>query len=144
MKRNVSSTELPDNDSQHAILTASGAQFASPPAPTIEELQRTIAGLEQANEALRAEVAAMKQRMGAMDSERDAISDGFEYWKSTWPQKDLFERAALAAMQGDWAAQECEYEGVFTNEATDELLSERAALYIRAAKAFIKAWEGQS
>lgn len=49
---------------------------------------------------------------------------------------DLRDAFALAAMQGDWAAQN-EHIGEFENNLPDEVFEERAATYYRMADAML-------
>lgn len=56
------------------------------------------------------------------------------------PGMTLRDAFAMAAMQGDWAAQD-EYIGEFENCASDDYFLNRAATYYRMADAMLKARE---
>ena len=54
------------------------------------------------------------------------------------PQMTLRDQFAMAAMTGDWAAQELETH-VFADECSDTLLSKAATMYYRMADAMLEA-----
>lgn len=64
-------------------------------------------------------------------------------WTITEQSTSLRDQFAMAALQGDWAAQDGEYIGVWDLEADVELLTQRARLYYRMADAMLKAREVQ-
>ncbi|HBC6054800.1 TPA: hypothetical protein KEV90_003507 [Proteus mirabilis] len=51
----------------------------------------------------------------------------------------LRDKFAMAAMQGDFAAQDAVEMGYYTNETPDEFLMKRAEFYYRMADAMLKA-----
>lgn len=54
-------------------------------------------------------------------------------------REELRDKFAMAAMQGDFAAQDAVEMGYYTNETPDEFLVKRAEFYYRMADAMLKA-----
>ncbi|EJD6371464.1 hypothetical protein AAIC24_001830 [Providencia rettgeri] len=55
-----------------------------------------------------------------------------------WQLEELRDKFAMAAMQGDFAAQD-EESGYYQNDTPDEFLIKRAEFYYRMADAMLKA-----
>ncbi|EMY0637125.1 hypothetical protein AB6F55_07895 [Providencia hangzhouensis] len=55
-----------------------------------------------------------------------------------WQLEELRDKFAMAAMQGDFAAQD-EESGYYPNDTPDEFLIKRAEFYYRMADAMLKA-----
>ncbi|WP_311746848.1 hypothetical protein [Proteus penneri] len=59
--------------------------------------------------------------------------------KLPWKMEELRDKFAMAAMQGDFAAQDAVEMGYYTNDTPDEFLVKRAEFYYRMADAMLKA-----